>query len=149
MKRRDQYIEDSQRVVREHEVAVAAVDALDRALRADPSFLTGRGLEQQDLSRFRRLLSDTYVIRIYAVFENALRVYWTSHVRDTEPAMAQLISAVAARCRIPDAQLTAVDQLRQYRNTVVHDSQGTTETLSIVDAARRIRRYLAQMPPQW
>ena len=75
-RRRDQRIEQLGDVEREYRVTVVAMTELRRRLAADPSVLTGQGLEKKYFDRAADNLDATYLIRLFAEFETGLREAW-------------------------------------------------------------------------
>lgn len=108
-------------VEREYLAALLAVERLAEQIRTDPLLLKGE-LKPRDLSRAAELLEGTYIIRLFAEFETALRRFWTL-VRSTDPPgrTQDLIQGVAATCRIGNVELDGAHDVRKYRNTLVHE----------------------------
>jgi hypothetical protein len=68
-----------------------------------------------------RNLEATYLVRLFAVFEQALRDYWSKSLkRTTHPKTEDLINSIAARRRVHYQELQAVHHVRAFRNAVVH-----------------------------
>ncbi len=150
MRRRDQWIEWMRAVLREDETAAYAVELLDEQLHRDPSSLRHRGLEYQDYQAFQKHRQDTYLIHLFAVFESGLREAWEIALgRDTNPKMADLLQAVAARQKTTDDVLSNADRVRNYRNGLVHVSTESSETLTLQEARRYLCRFFSQLPPDW
>jgi hypothetical protein len=67
-------------------------------------------------------LQVTYFVRLFAEFETVLRDYWlNARKRTTAPPMAALMNSVAAYCFINEDDLLNANQVRDYRNQVMHD----------------------------
>lgn len=111
MRKRDARIEAMRQIDREYGVAVAALDALTGRLAAEPSFLAARRLEQVDFDHFARHLESTYVVRLYAEFEETLREYWAAVGKPTQPPMRDLLTAITSRRRVSDELFRAADAL--------------------------------------
>lgn len=124
--------------------------ALDRLLheaRRDPTILTG-DLEPQDVVKASGRLETTYLIRLFAEFETALRSFWAT-IRETEPPTQHLLDGVAARCDIPPGRLAEAHAVREYRNSLVHERDEEMAPISIAEARGSLCRFLAFLPPNW
>src|SRR5438128_1256530 len=107
MRRRDQWLEWIRAVERECETAQYALHLLEDQLMRQPSSLKQRGLGHHDFAEVQRNREPTYLIRIFAVFENGLREAWVKSLGETtHPKMADLLEAFTAKCRIPNDRLT-------------------------------------------
>lgn len=117
------------------------------------------GLERGDIARPRNPdawdvpgmsanLEGTYLIRLFAAFEAGLRSYW-GVVRGTEPQARDLIEAVGAKRSVPPADREAVHNVREYRNSLIHERSQEPEPLTMADARGRLQRYFARLPERW
>ena len=149
MRARDRWHDRLKQVEREFVAASAATDLLEERLRSDPAYLRSRNVGMSDSDRMRRGLEATYLIRLYAVFEAALRDVWSaSFGKATEPPMRDLIEAIAGRRRTVSIDLRdRVHVVREYRNTVVHGGEG--EPISLTEARRWLNRFLSHLPEDW
>ena len=122
MRRRDQWIEWIRAGEREGDTAAYALSLLQDQLRKAPSSLRFRGLGHQDFAGFAENREATYLVRLFAEFENGLREAWNrAFGESSHPKTMDLLNAVASRCRIPNDRLTEAHRARVYRNSVVHD----------------------------
>lgn len=149
MRARDRWHDRLKQVDREFLAAAAAADLLDERLRADPAYLRPQRLGLPDAGRMRSGLEATYLIRLYAVFEAALRDAWLAGFgKATEPPMRDLVEAIAARRRTVAADLRDdVHRVRGHRNALVHGGPG--EPIGLTDARRTLSRYLSHLPEDW
>jgi hypothetical protein len=150
MRRRDQWIEWIRAVEREGELVAVALVVLEGRLRQDPSMLQQYGLEHADFSAGARHREGTYVIRVFAEFESGLREAWERAFGETtHPKIVDLLQAFAARCRIPPQRLTDADQVRAYRNSLVHAHDAETEELPLDRVRRYLCRFFSYLPDTW
>jgi hypothetical protein len=78
MRARDRWHDRLEQVEREFVAASSAAELLEDRLQSDPAYLRSRDLGVPDADRMRRGLEATYLIRLYAVFEAALREVWAA-----------------------------------------------------------------------
>ncbi|HWE35723.1 MAG TPA: hypothetical protein VG406_04060 [Isosphaeraceae bacterium] len=150
MTRRQWRLERLRAIEREYRVALAAAEGLDQLLRADPNALEGRGLKVKDRENYRTNLESTYLVRLFAEFEAALREAW-GHAfgRATRPDMFDLIEAVAARCYIPENWKDSVHSVRPYRNALVHEGRDDAAAMPLIEARSHLGRFLSGLPHRW
>jgi hypothetical protein len=136
-------------VEREFLVARAAVglyqDAVTKGTAHLPPDVRGRADLVSTLAR----LEGTYLIRLYAAFEAALRSYWET-VRDTKAIKARdLIDGIRAMCKVPDDVHTNVDEVRAFRNALVHESGAELDPIPFPAARGRLQHFLSWLPERW
>ncbi len=73
-------------------------------------------LRPADFRRFQLNLEATYLIRLFAEFESALRDAWKSVGRDTQSRTFDLLDALASRSRVPEDVRREAHRVREYRN---------------------------------
>ena len=83
MRRRDQWIEWIRAVERESKTIGFSLELLSDRLRRDPSSLIERQLGQGDYAEATRNREATYLVRMFAEFENGLREAWARHAGKT------------------------------------------------------------------
>jgi hypothetical protein len=150
MRRRDQWIEWIRAVEREGETAAYAVKLLEEQLQRDPGALTFRGLGRQDYAGLARNREATYVLRLFAEFENGMREAWVMALGEaTQPRTTDLLEALAARRRMPNDRLTDAHRVRRYRNSIVHDESEPAAPVSLAEARRFLCRFFSFMPEHW
>lgn len=93
-------------------------------------------------------LEATYLIRLFAAFETGLRSYWQS-VRPTVPPVKDLIDSVTARREISLDSRDEVHQVREYRNSLVHETDEEIEPVTLADAQSRLSRFFSKLPFEW
>jgi hypothetical protein len=150
MSRRQFRFDRIRAVEREAESAALAVQALRQRLQADPSALQEFGLRYQDAQNLEANLATTYLIRLYAEFEAGLREAWRDlYHRPTSPPMRDLLDAIAGLCRLPQDWVIQAHELRDYRNSVLHEGEREANPLDLSEARRRICRFFSGLPATW
>ena len=94
-------------------------------------------------------LHDIYFVQLFASFESSLRGYWRTNVRDTKPLTMQLIAAVAARRGVPDDTRDTVQEIREFRNLLIHEEHEVRHRFTIDEASGHLNTYLARLPLEW
>ena len=150
MRKRDEWIERIKLVEQEFDLVALAVELLSEQVRADPTVLP-KGFQPKDVSRAAGSLSPTYFVRLFAVFEAGLRQFWRDALeRDTLPPMRDLLDGVASACNIDHPFLAAAHRVREYRNSLVHESdEEPDEEFTIGEARRHLTRFFSYLPPDW
>ena len=87
-------------------------------------------------------------MRAFALFEAALRGFWTATVRPTEPVVSVLIDRIATRCGIPDPVRVDAHGVRGFRNAVIHEGAADGPVV-LAEAVARLNRYVSRMPKEW
>lgn len=136
-------------VEREHTAARLAIDRLLHA--ADKATaLVGVDVKDRDLRNASDRLEGTYVIRLFAEFETALRLWWAAAKRTEPPGRARdLLDGVAAARRIPFDLQERAHAVREYRNVLTHERETPTAPLPIAGARQRLCLYFSFLPPKW
>jgi hypothetical protein len=99
-------------------------------------------------------LEPTYLIRLWAEFETAVRSYYGSLTHDSDPHIrtADLINAVAGIRRgraVADAVRVQVHELRVCRNSLVHERNDPAPRVPLDEGRRRLNTYLGKLPDRW
>jgi hypothetical protein len=150
MRRRDRRIAQIRSVEREHQVIAVAVGILADQLRSDPSGLAKYGLGRVDFDQSADNIDATYLIRLFAEFETGLREAWRfAWKRDTHPPTSQLLASIATRCSAPEDWFDAAEQVRVYRNALVHEADETSAAVPIAVACKSLCRFFSRLPPNW
>lgn len=140
-------IERIRSVEREYKAGSAAASLLTERLAADPSWGLREGWKSGDAQDFRRNPGPTFVIRLFAEFEAGLRDYWAkARSRKSKPPMKDLLDAISSERRISSALLDQVHQVRELRNSYVHDREVPAIDLSVAEVRRRVCTFLARLP---
>ena len=102
-----------------------------------------------ELDRCRANLEATFLLRLFAEFEGILRHYWKHGLhRRTEPKVSVLIARVAAARGMSAAHRFGADQVREYRNDLIHEHSRKAH-LTFVTGRSYIGRFLSWLPLEW
>jgi hypothetical protein len=150
--RRDFWRDLLMEVLLEHEVATTARWMLEQSLQRDPSLtsIRHRTWSIADARRWTARLETTYLIRLFAVFEQALREYWKRGLgRNSEPPARTIINALTSRLKVPSAVSDSAHLVREYRNQLVHEIHELGVAVTLRDAQARLSRFIGRLPPDW
>ena len=125
-----------------------AVDRLLEVVVQDPVAL-GAGLRPRNLKLADENLEATYLIRMFAEFETAIRSFWKTIRPKARTQTESLIDRVGDRCGIPIEVARNAQVMRVYRNQLVHERDKECETVTITEARSRLATYLAFLPREW
>jgi hypothetical protein len=93
-------------------------------------------------------LERTYLIRMFATFEVALRAFWKRNLgRRSHPTIKRLMDSVASRCSMPISHLVRAHGVREFRNALVHG--GESQSLALAEARSYLCRFLSNLPRKW
>jgi len=140
-------------VEREHDHAALAVDLLREQLQNASAFAQKHQVLTSSVNDLERNLENTYIVRMFAEFEAALRSYWRAPRglgRGSSPPMQILIDRVAAyRGYVPRDDVHRAHEVRQFRNQLVHEQASAPVSLSVVVCPSRLCQFLAHLPADW
>jgi hypothetical protein len=155
------YIND---VAKEYEASRVALTRLTAQARADANVLADEPKARNGLSRASDNLEGTYLVRLFAAFESALRSYerwWhPGRVGETRVDASQMIDEIGARNAddVPRRRKRAigtqirdrVHQVRRSRNFWAHDdADAIAVPMSLERAKSCLLEYIAKMPLEW
>lgn len=107
------------------------------------------GLRPRDLLACRATLDDTYIVRLFALFEVALRNYWKYALNKTShPKAMHLLDSIAPRLYMRTDVLSNAHKVREYRNSIVHEAPAFA-MLTIGEARKHLCVYLSNFPRAW
>jgi hypothetical protein len=154
MIKRQLRIERISAVEQEYYAALSAAALLREQLNANPNYGVEYGWRQRAGRDFDNNLDGTYVIRMYAEFEAALRDYWkTYRGKDTHPKMVQLVNESIPDQHFPQDSIDNADDVREYRNFLVHDIEDEPPpqmvAFTIPEAKKHMCAYIACFNPRW
>lgn len=131
-------------VERQYSATRRATDYLRAEAAHRPGILRGVGFPVLGLASEN--LEGTYIIRLFAEFATALRLFWTTY-RPTEPPTRaiDLMNGIAATARIDHDPLENAHGVRRFRNVLAHNREEPAEPIQIADVRQRLNRYLAFM----
>jgi hypothetical protein len=135
-------------VEREHTSTRLAIDRLKRQAQDDPTILLG-DLRPRDIGAAAERLDGTYIIRLFAEFETALRHFMRESGYAVPRSAEPLINRVRDRARIPNDDALNAHTVRDYRNTLVHDRREPVDPIPIREATRRLCIFLGWLQRLW
>jgi len=122
-----------------------------RQIRADPTPLRRHRLTGADVANCQRNLESTYIVRLFAELEAALRTFW-KHVKKPSDwpriHVRALIANVAARQLVSPETLARANEVRQCRNRLVHE-RPTGPVLTLAECRSHLCRFLSFLPHLW
>jgi hypothetical protein len=130
---------------------LTAVERLKSQIVSDPSLL-----EKDDRARLRdadRNLEGTYLVRLFAAFEAALRSY--DRARHNDPTRdvvaAVLIDSISGRRGqgISTTVRNGAHAVRELRNYWAHENEVMPDPMTLAQARARLQTYLAWLPEEW
>ena len=134
----------------EAEYRAAALAVRDLLARAgdDPTVLGAGEVTHADVRACLLNLEATYLVRMFAVFEEALRdVRRVVYLKAGTIHAYSLIQQCAARQGVRFDDLDNAHQVRDYRNTIVHGGDATPVPLP--QARQWLCKFFGWMPPKW
>jgi hypothetical protein len=135
-------------VEREYVVARFAADRLDQQTRENPAVLQG-DLRLRDIRMLNDRLEGTYILRVFAEFEQGVRNYLrASRIRVPKNA-EPLINKVRDRIHIANDDTNNVHAVRRYRNTLIHDDAEPAFPVSMRDATRNLGIFMGWLQRYW
>jgi len=146
---RFEWLQRIKTVEREHSVTQLSITRLLREAEHDPGKLPS-ALRIRDVRVTADRLEGTYLIRIFAEFESGLRLCWPK-VRGSDPPSRtrDLLDGIAATRRIPHDAITSAHDVREYRNSLVHERDDPVSPIPIPSARRALCIYFSFLPLQW
>ena len=121
---------------------------LEQRQKAPGSLLTSAGFRVNDVRECHDNLEETYLIRMFAVFEAALRDHWCNfRGRRSHPNVEALIDRIAARRYVRFDDIQHAHDVRNYRNSLLHG--GAARIITISQARRYLNMFLSYLPREW
>ena len=101
-----------------------------------------------------RRLEPTYLVRLWAEFETALRSYRRRVVGNPDDNirafdLVNWAKGIEEGRKVDAGVRDRVHEVREYRNSLVHERDDTAPTVRTDEARRRLSTYLAKLPDQW
>jgi hypothetical protein len=133
--------------------ARAAVDRLRAAVAATPDLLKNDRVAREYLSRADKNLDGTYIVRLFAAFEAALRSYdrakHKNPARETKAAV--LIDEIGGKRGrgIQSGIRQRAHDVRQVRNYWAHEQKAMPAPMTVDEARARLQAYLHELPDEW
>jgi len=136
------------RVEREFRAAALAVGRLAKDMLPDPTILGMANVVPADVRACGAGLEDTYLVRMFAVFEEALReVRRVVYGRAGPVQTYVLLNQCASRQKIKSDDLENAHRVREFRNTIVHG--GDASPVTVPQARKWLCTFFGSMPKQW
>jgi hypothetical protein len=132
-----------------YRTALRTVTTLIRLAEERPEYLRNYNLDLIEMRAVAAQLHDLYFSRIFAHFESCLRHYWRADVRDTKPMTEQLISSIAARRGVPQDTLDIVQEIRDFRNFLIHEEHEPRMRYTIDESIKHLNTYIFRLPIEW
>lgn len=133
--------------------ARAAVDWLRAAVAATPDLLKKNPVARENLRDAHENLEGTYIVRLFAAFEAALRSF--DRATHNDPARqtnaAILIDEIGGKRNhgIQPGIRQRAHEVRRDRNFWAHESDEDPRPMTVDEARARLQAYLAELPEQW
>ena len=137
----------------EYRAARFAVDRLLVQAVVNPDIFAADEGTRAYLREAERNLEGTYLVRLFAAFEAALRSYDRARHHDPtrEEVAAILIDSIGGRRGqgISAAVRAVAHEVRLVRNYWAHETEETPSPMTISQARARLQTYLAWLPNEW
>ena len=114
-----------------------------------PEYLHDYDLDLIEMRTVAAQLHDLYFSRVFAHFESCLRHYWRAEIKDTKPMTEQLISSIATRRGVPQDTLDIVQEIRDFRNFLIHEEHEPRMRYTIDESIRHLNTYMSRLPLEW
>ena len=151
--RRFDWHEHLKEVENEYKAARLASDRFWAQVVADPSILGDASPARANLRAAVQNLEGTYLVRLFAAFEAALRSYDRArhNDRNRKEDAAVLIDSIGGRKGqgISTSVRSDAQTVRRVRNRWAHEDDASAEELDIKAAAPRLHKFLAWLPEEW
>lgn len=136
----------------EYRAARFGMDQLKQELARDPGLLK-RVDSRADFRKADANLEGTYLVRIFAAFEAALRSYDRAKHQDPNRIIeaAVLIDTIGGRRGqgISKSIRDGAHFVRRARNYWAHEDNAIMETVAIPAARAKLQTFLSWLPEQW
>jgi hypothetical protein len=94
-------------------------------------------------------LEGTYVVRLFAEFETALKHFLRAKRLRVPTKAESLVNKVRDRVGISDNDTDNVHIVRDYRNSLVHDRLQPAGPISARDSTRSLSTFLSWLQRTW
>jgi len=140
-----------QEVWGEFKAARFAVSRLKEQVNADANLVAGEHGVREHLSSADANLEGTYIVRIFAAFEAALRSYDRHHFNDPEreTKASIMIDQLGALNQVRIAIRDGVHRVRRIRNYWAHDADEDPNPMPIDRVRGLLQAYLDRFPKGW
>jgi hypothetical protein len=137
----------------EYQAARIAVDRLKDQVAASPDILKSDDGTRAYLREANKNLEGTYLVRLFAAFEAALRSF--DRARHNDPTRDQVASVLIDTTGgrrgqgISAAVREGAHAVRRVRNYWAHESDAMPDPMTIAEARARLQEYLSWLPQEW
>jgi hypothetical protein len=131
------------------ETALQIVNVLIGMVIEQPELLYTHHLNLAEMRALAAELEDLYFTRMFACFESGLRHFWRTTIRNTKPRTEHLITSIAARVGVPQDTLDTVQEIRNFRNYLIHEEHEVQKRFTMDEASGPLNTYLARLPLEW
>ena len=137
----------------EYRAARTAVDRLKAQAAVAPDLLRNDDWTRAYLRDADRNLEGTYLVRLFAAFEAALRSY--DRARHNDPGRTEdasvLIDSIGGRRGqgISSAVREGAQAVRRLRNYWAHENETLPVLMTLAKAQARLQKYLSCLPSDW
>lgn len=138
---------------REYEVVLDATVRVRDAVRANeisaPPKTSLRDYESAIVQ-----LESTYLVRLWAEFESMLRSYRRHRVGNANDSirafdLVNWAQGIEEGRKVDAGMRDLVHEVREYRNSLVHERDDLADSVDIEEARQRLSLYLSKLPDQW
>jgi hypothetical protein len=138
---------------REYDAVAGAVQHLRDAVR-NRRVPAPPGTSPRDFEAARLQLEPTYLVRLWAEFESALRSYRRHIVGNPSDNIraVDLINwaqGIEEGRKVDAGMRDLVHEVREYRNSLVHERDDRAAAVDIEEARHRLNVYLSKLPDKW
>jgi hypothetical protein len=137
----------------EARAARLAIDRLRDEVTAAPDLLNKDPVAREYLREAHRNLEGTYIVRLFAAFEAALRSYDRARHNDPDrmtDASVMIDEIGGKRGRgIQTGIRRRAHEVRRVRNFWAHESDEDPRPMTVDDARARLQAYLHELPDEW
>jgi hypothetical protein len=137
-------------VSRHYSTSIRAMKTLVDLCQENPDHLRRGKLDLIELREVATQLHEVYFVRLFASFESILRNYWKMGLkRNTRPVTEHLVGSIATRRQVPQDALDLIQEIRDFRNSLVHDEHQVHRPFTIEEASGHLNSFLARLPNEW
>ena len=138
----------------EYKATRAAVDRLRVALQSTPDLRNQlEAAAREHLKDAHRNLEGTYIVRLFAAFEAALRSYDRSrhNAPDRRTDAAVMIAEIGGKRNrgIPQGDRDQANAVRRVRNYWAHESDNDPGPMTMDVARASLHKFLSHLPDEW
>jgi hypothetical protein len=134
-------------VEEEYRVATTAILHVLKAAERDPTLLHRLSIEHRPLRLCLNSMERTYIVRLFAVFEENLRDIWSSWGKRSRPKTEDLLKGCSSRRKVAPNAADRAHVVRVFRNSILHG--GRADAVTLAEARSSLCEFLGWMPLEW